>query len=279
VGFYNLGVQGFRGGTVSNATTFSAAATFNGGISLAANTIVTGSASPTNTAGIIWRSNTADGATSIGQQFDNTALITTSGGNYLAFSGANAIYGYVHAYSGGNTGLRLSAAGGGGVNEYMSIDGPITGFQVVIAGGSKFFMDSTHIYPAATTLNLGDSASYFGQVWTARYNGLSQSVAFSATPNFDPTSNGELIHFGPVTGNVTGATITSGTRGQRITINMLKDATAGTYTIAFSGTNVRATGGMAFTATASSIVSINFRWNDKLGTPAWVQESPPMAGV
>jgi hypothetical protein len=220
----------------------------------------------------VFRSGVANGAAAVGFVFDSVNLLGNATAEVISLRAAGTEWGILKTYSGGNTGLVLSATG---LADYMSIDGPLTGFQWVIGGTTRMYMDSAHFYPNAA-MNLGDSVSGFGQVWAARYNGLSQSVAFSATPAFDPSSLGEVIHFGPVTANVTGATMAAGTRGARCTIVMLKDATANAYTVAFAGTNVRPqAGSMAFNAGASSLFTIPFRWDDKLATPAWVPDGAP----
>lgn len=98
----------------------------------------------------------------------------------------------------------------------------------------------------------------------------SQNLAFSATPAFNPAAGG-IIHIGAVTANITGPTMTTGVAGQRCTIVFLKDATAGTYTIAGWASNVRTAGTLTFTSGASSLVTISFIWDDRLSTPAWVE--------
>lgn len=102
----------------------------------------------------------------------------------------------------------------------------------------------------------------------------SQSVAFSATPAFDPTA-GNFIHFGAVTGNVTGPTMVSGQAGEKCTVVMVKDATAGTYTVSTSwGSNVRMDStALAFTSGSGSLIVLTFTWDDRLSTPAWVETS------
>lgn len=98
------------------------------------------------------------------------------------------------------------------------------------------------------------------------------NLTFSATPAFDCTAANH-ISIGTITANVTGPTMVAGSSGEECTITFVKDATAGAFTIAGWGSNVRFAGTATFTTGAGSLVTITFWWNANLSTPAWVEKS------
>ncbi|MGH7879876.1 MAG: hypothetical protein ACREQD_10320 [Candidatus Binataceae bacterium] len=123
------------------------------------------------------------------------------------------------------------------------------------------------------TLSSGLSTNRWVATYSTRFITSSQNIAFSATPALDCTA-GNFIHLGPVTANITGPTMVAGSAGEKCTIAFLKDATAGAYSISFSGaSNVRASGTLIFGAAVSDLVVVVFVWDDRLSTPAWVETS------
>lgn len=270
-----------------------------------ANLVVTGAASSTNTVGMLHTSNVADGATSVAQRFDNTTAATTDGNLAFQFrnggsdwvtfgrtSSARKFTFFGDADSSGSgpvlikstsssAGLTLDATTAGGrIYQQYSTSAGLYNIADITAGANRWQMDSNgHWSPSA------DNTYDFGIASTNRVRTLNcvrtdllritsptQNVAFSATPAFNAT-NGGVIHFGAVTANVTGPTMTSGVAGERCTIVFLKDGTAGAFTIAGWGSNVRVNGTATFAAGANSIICMSFVWDDRLGTPAWVLQS------
>lgn len=129
---------------------------------------------------------------------------------------------------------------------------------------------NNYLDPAAdNTYDIGQTARV-RLLRSARFAQGRQSVSFSATPAFNCTTT-NFIHFGPVTANITGPTMTAGIAGERCTIVLLKDGTATTYTVSGWGSNVRVTSTFTFSAGANSLMVVDFIWDDTLGTPAWVQ--------
>lgn len=154
-------------------------------------------------------------------------------------------------------------------NNGMKTTGGTTTLRA--GGGDIVSTDGTAWYPNSDlTITSGKSAARYTETWSRSYAGVSQSLAHSTTPAFDCTA-GETIHIGPVTANITGPTMVAGKIAQKCTIVLLKDGTAGTFTLAGWGANTRTSGTLTFSSTASSVMTISFRWDDRLGTPAWVE--------
>lgn len=181
-----------------------------------------------------------------------------------------------------SAGFALDATTAGG--RIYSFSSSSTGVAVLAdltASSNRWQLDSSgHWSPFAdNTFDLGIAGSS-NRVRTLnavrsdvlRNTSPTQNLAFSATPAINATL-GNTIHIGPITANVTGPVMTSGVAGERCTIVWLKDGTAGTFTIAGWGANVRFNGTATFAAGASSIIVQEFVWDDRLGTPAWVLRS------
>ena len=182
-----------------------------------------------------------------------------------AFTGASTASGAASFDLSGGSGVFKTPLG--------AITLSTTASPTVIGRGANswtFFSDAITSYPTQDgTLSLGDSTHRVANIVSYRYGSASSAVAFSATPALDCTL-GVIVHVGPITGNVTGATMTAGQAGDLCTVVFAKDATATPYTTAFAGTNVRSATG-TFGVGASSLLTYTFRWDDSLGTPAWVQ--------
>jgi hypothetical protein len=227
----------------------------------------------TNTAGL-WVQTGADAAMGVVVQANSS---TQSGSLFSSLdSSGNKLITVVPTSSGQShtLGLTTLVNGGGSVMTWAnSTLGTTTTFalgsgnQVLMGGDSWIFQD--HLgNTTQLSINLnGISSNRIGPI-------SSQTVAFSATPAFDPTA-GNFIDFGPVTANVTGPTMVAGRAGEVCTIVMRKDATASAYTVSTSwGSNVRIDStALAFTTGSGSLIVLTFRWDDRLSTPAWVEQS------
>lgn len=162
-----------------------------------------------------------------------------------------------------------SATFSAGAGSVSFSDG--TGAASMSAGVMTFTIFSG-ISDADNTRNWGTLADRWSIGGFARLIQGEQNLAFSATPAFNCTTS-NAIHIGPITGNITGPTMVSGSAGEHCTIMFLKDGTAGTYSITSSwGSNVRTTAS-TFTSGAGSLVILHFFWDANLATPAWVEQS------
>jgi len=234
-----------------------------------ANTVITGASSATNTTGITLASAVATGASSIGTIINNSVDLTT--GKLVSIQSAGT-----ERFAFSWTGTLAVLQAGSAIFSMLANDS--TGFQAnsgvsyVYNGGTASYAFGAAAFTPQGSQTIGASGTLWPAAWSKRVIQSTQNIAFSATPAFDPTA-GNVIHFGPVTGNVTGPTMVSGSPGERCTIVMVKDGTAGAYTVTASwGSNVRTTSS-TFTTGAGSLIILNFVWDDRLSTPAWVQMS------
>lgn len=89
-------------------------------------------------------------------------------------------------------------------------------------------------------------------------------VAFSTTPVFD-ASTSNVFHFGVMTNNVPGATVTNGADGQTVTIRLVQDATGGrVFTVPG---NVVIPAASTPVTTANAVNLLNLTYN--AGTGKW----------
>jgi hypothetical protein len=230
------------------------------------------SASSTNTTAFSINPNVADGASSVAMVINNLATLSTAGWKLLSLRNNSTEFGSFTGSQFAAGGLRILADSTAFID--MSLNGATNiGYgsnYIGIGSGSCIFNGQGPRSDGTTTL--GASGSLWPATWSKRVIQSTQNIAFSATPAFDPTA-GNVIHFGPVTGNITGPTMVAGSPGERCTIVMVKDGTAGAYTVTASwGSNVRTTSS-TFTTGAGSLIVLNFVWDDRLSTPAWVQMS------
>lgn len=126
----------------------------------------------------IIRSAQPDGATAVACIIDTTTAWVGqgTGDKLLSLRSNNVEKAFFTMYNAGN-GILLAAAGG---NEYMSIDGPVTGFQWVVGGSSSMFLDASSLRPALDlSLPFGDSTHRWNGVFTNSVNG--GSVAANGT--------------------------------------------------------------------------------------------------
>ncbi len=83
----------------------------------------------------------------------------------LVGNGSYTSIGSIGAYNSTPQGIKIGSVDG--TSEYMSIDGPLTGFQWVVGGASQWFMDGTSYYPSGdATDDVGKSANRVGIVWS-----------------------------------------------------------------------------------------------------------------
>lgn len=215
----------------------------------------------TNTVGLTIKPNAADGATTVNLAIDDGTACVTSGCRLLSLreGGSEKLYfDFVN-----NRVWFTSGSSGSFGNSAVALNFTGTSLQTV-----------GHLTPASdATYQFGDPTLRWIGAYSLRFaNGVSQNKSFSATPAFDCTL-GNFIHIGTITANVTGPTMAAGSPGERCTIVFLKDGTAGTYSVAGWGSNVRFNGSTSFTSGAGSLMIWNFIWDDRLATPAWVQTS------
>lgn len=106
----------------------------------------------------------------------------------------------------------------------------------------------------------------------------SQTVTGAAAAAGASLDNGTWINVGPVAANLTIANpvVTNTTKyvGQRLRVKLTKDATAGTYSIAY-GSQFKSTTLTAFAATASVNYLMQFEWDGS----SWVQQDVSAAYV
>lgn len=298
-----VAVQG-TGGAGNNGFVLTADSTVANGIKWAA---APGVSWPlTNgTSGNTYNSAVTDGAAAVGHSFDTTNAFATNGDfvfrirsnavswftagrlnsqNAFTFTGSTDANGAGPIFvtsAASNAGVTLDATGGGGRKfTTYSTTGGLWVLADLTAAANRWQMDVNGAFApfADNAYNLGlPSTNRVGGVYTVRTEALrftspTQSLGFSATPAINATSGG-VIHIGPITANVTGPTMTGGVAGERCSIIWLKDGTAGTFTIAGWGANVRVNGTATFAAGANAIIVQSFLWDDRLGTPAWVLQS------
>lgn len=83
----------------------------------------------------------------------------------LVGNGSYTSIGSIGPYNATPTGLKI--AGVDGTSEYMSINGPVTGFQFVVGGFSQWFIDSGAFYPNSdATDSVGKSGARASTVWS-----------------------------------------------------------------------------------------------------------------
>lgn len=278
----------------------------SGNIGIGANGSILNSAqAATNTTALTFTSNVADGATSVATRFDNGTALTTDGALAYQFRNNGAdrftigrtssawkftFFGDADASGNGpvlikstasSAGLTLDASTAGGrIYQQYSTSAGLYVVADITAATNRWQMDSSgHWSPFAdNSYDLGIATTNRVRTLNAvrsdalRITSPTQNLAFSATPAINAT-NGGVIHIGPITANVTGPTMTGGAAGERCSIVWLKDGTAGTFTIAGWGANVRVNGTATFAAGANAIIVQSFVWDDRLGTPAWVLQS------
>ena len=269
--------------TTSGAHTFGSASW-----SVPANLAVIGATSALNTVGMSFASNVNDGASTVVFDINNGIALTNptaslfrlrNNGVALLNTRLNSSDGFSFVDGGGAAHVDLStnvgavfgysgatfSAGAGSVSY-----GDGTGL-VSMSGGNLTLTIIQGAPDADGTRDWGTLALRWRIGGFKRLIQGEQSVAFSATPAFDCTA-GNVIHFGPVTGNVTGPTMVSGSAGEKCTVIMVKDGTAGAYTVTGSwGSNVRLAAGSTFTTGAGSLLVYSLVFDANLTTPAWVQ--------
>lgn len=172
------------------------------------NTNATGGSPATSSPDILLAATSWDGATTRNQGYDIGVLSTQTGASYtaeihfrptrnnafaahdtlnLGYDGSNhsvtigaefgsaSAYGVITTYNGAGS-LKIGA--GAGATEYVSIDGPITGFQFVASGSTQVYLDSASLRAAndASGATLGGVSNR----WLAGYFG-NDSVGITPT--------------------------------------------------------------------------------------------------
>jgi len=243
----------------------------------------------TNTIGMTLQPNVADGASTVGVRINSSTTLANATASLfqIANNNTNLLNARINSTDGvklvdggGSSALSLSTAAGASLaygTAACSVNAGVIGWS---DGTGTFSMTSGNaVFAGNQILPDADGTRDFGLVGT-RWRTLAgkrilrgtQLVAFSATPALDPTTC-NVIHFGPVTANVTAPTLVAGAAGETCTIVWLKDGTAGTFTIGGWGANVRFNGNATFAAGANAIIVQQFTWDDRLGVPAWVLTS------
>jgi len=223
-----------------------------------------------------YTSGVADGAAAIAHQFNTSNSFANATDELVEFDSNGAKKMALLS----NDATTVVAWRSGGVSNGLcnySTDNTCISIQSAvvyhyISGAAKWSEQPTFITAqSANALGLGIAGQEWQYVTSYQYRGISQAPTFSATVAVNCAASGETVHVGTVNANVTGATMTGGNVGQRCVIIWAKDATASAYTITWSGSNVRASSAEAMSVTASSLFVQTFAWDDRLGTPAWVE--------
>lgn len=141
---------------------------------LAANTVLTGASSATNTNGLTLRSNVADGSTSIGLLIDNTAALSAGQSVVIATGGAAyaGIYnnGTFATFQGDTANTRFIGAAGAGIADQSGT------FYIYVGGTAEVQVDSSGVTAFNPTLTLGKSASPWPVAYSKHFSGSGSGV-------------------------------------------------------------------------------------------------------
>lgn len=228
----------------------------NGGLNVAANLVVTGAASSTNTVGMSHVANVADGASSVAHDFNNATTLANAAASLLRIrnNGTTLLTTLLNS----SDGVSFKDGGGSSRLSLSSNTGAAMGFassNVTVGSATVTATDGTGTLALASgnlTLTIfqgvpdADGTRDWGLVGT-RWRTLGAKriapglfvVTSSATPAFDP-ANGDKQRM-ILTANVTSWTFAAGLSGETVTIEFIQDGT-GSRTLAGTPANVKLAG-------------------------------------
>lgn len=235
-------------------------------VSLAANTVMTGASSATNTVGLTLAPNVADGASSVALSIDTGTTLANATSRFMRVRNLTTELFSMRPFNtdgvemrdgGGSSFLQLSTNvpakfGYGGANVSVGSSVAITdgtGILTLSSGTASCSLFS--VSPDSdnsSSRTLGTSSLRWGNVFASRYSGLTQTVAAAGTLTINPASGGHIRITLSATA-ITSLTISAGNAGEVITVEVIQDAT-GSRSIPTTWTNVAFAGG-TYTATTT----------------------------
>jgi hypothetical protein len=255
---------GLSGGTITTSGTIaidSTVVTLTGSQVLTNKTLTTPTISTINAASNTAITLTSGAAVSATQFVLNTTNTATSGALLdLQNNGASKI----QVDASGNLKFQVATAG---ITDAGGTHGILMG--VNSSGPALYNSPFTPYFDLMSGATLGESNHRFTDVWAQAYNGVVQSPSYNASPAaFDCKGAGETVHYA-YTGNST-ITMAAGNPGEVCSLVFVHENSSSSYTMTFSGSNLRASGNVT-SNTANSVQTVTFRWDSALGTPAWVE--------
>jgi hypothetical protein len=149
-------------------------------------------------------------------------------------------------------------------------------FPSGLAGSTQYYKFSTSaILPGLTSTHpsIGNASAYFGNIFSAQYSGLEQTVAAAASINLNPAA-GETVRITLGATAITTVTASSGNAGEHMTVEVIQDATGSRSISGWSSSFVFAGGSYTVTATLNKRDVIRFAWDTV--DSKWHEESRAM---
>jgi hypothetical protein len=236
-----------------------------------ANLVVTGAAASTNTTGMSFVSNVADGATTIGVDFNNSAALSTTGFKFLRIRNAGTEVGSITKSTLAAGGIRI--VGDSASFLELSLNGATAlGYNsnYVSVGSSSIVINGANLV-SDTATTLGSSSTFWPSAFVTRPVVKLQSIAAASSITIAPSS-GNYARINLSGTAITSLTISAGqTDGEQMMVEVVQDGT-GSRTIPTTWTNVAFAGGTyTATATASKHDVINLVYNSTLAK--WCERS------
>jgi hypothetical protein len=239
--------------------------------SVPANLVLTSASSATNTTGISLVSTVADGASSIGLDINNASAFSNAAAKFMRWRNNGTEIGSIR--------LSQNAAGG------IRIVGDSAAFlELSLNGASSLAYNSNSITvgTAATTVNganllsdtattLGSAATPWPSTFTKQVMTTAQANTMAGTVTITPSSSFVKQTYTSAT-NVTALTISAGTDGQELIVELIQPGAGTAATMVTTWTNVSFAGGVgSFTATLGKRDVYTFQYDGT--TSKWYERS------
>lgn len=130
----------------------------------------------------------------------------------LQMRNGNASYATVGTFGQYAVGVGFKIGAGDASNEYVSINGPVTGFQFVVGGATQWYSIAGKIYPQATT-TLGDSTNLFHTCFNT-WNSVGAGNTLASNTTITPTATQHKVSGTNAIDTIATGNLPSGFRGK-----------------------------------------------------------------
>jgi hypothetical protein len=238
-------------------------------------TLTVGTGSTLNSTQVVVKSAAVDGATAVAVVSDSVNALSNATAKLFSFRNAGVEKLSVR-YDGTIT--WPVALGAGLIQFDASTYVNLTSTQVQMAPGASAtvgtIVEAGACKPGSdNAVTLGLPATRWSQTWSYKYAGPETTLAFSATPAWNPANSGEKQRM-VLTANVTSWTIASGLEGEDLELHSIQDGTGG-WTIAGPPANVKLTAAFGGGDAAGFRSILKLTWDNALSY--WVENGRSIA--
>jgi hypothetical protein len=236
-----------------------------------ANLVVTGASSSTNTTGIALAPNVADGASSVALDLNTGAALANSTSKFLRIRNNSTEVGSIRLSQFAAGGIRI--VGDSAAFMELSLNGASAlGYNsnFISVGTSAISVNGANLL-SDTATTLGSAATPWPSVFASKNITTPQSNTMTGTVTITPSSSFVKQTYTSAT-NVTALTISAGTDGQELIVELIQPGAGTAATMVTTWANVSFAGGVgAFTATLGKRDVYTFQYDGT--TSKWYERS------